>query len=95
MSFLFPAMLGGLAALSIPIALHLIARHRFPVLKIPTIRFLRAERRANVFAWKVVDIPQLLLRLLVLLLLVFIMSRRFSPTISSSPAPRSSAGSGA
>ncbi len=88
MNFLYPAMLGGLAALAIPIALHLIARHRFPVLKIPTIRFLRAERRANVFAWKVVDVPQLLLRLLLLLLLVLGMSRIFSPGLSSQPAPR-------
>lgn len=89
MSFLFPAMLAGLAGLLIPIALHLIARHRFPVKDFPSIRLLHREERSNVFALKLVVVPQLLLRLLVLLLLVLAMSRLF---VSCGEAARERAG---
>ncbi|MGD0094463.1 MAG: BatA domain-containing protein, partial [Planctomycetota bacterium] len=85
MSLLAPAMLAGAAALAIPVVLHLIARHRFPVRDFPTIRLLQYERRTNVFAWKLVDLRQLLLRLLVLALLVLAMARLFSPALSSGP----------
>jgi len=88
MSFLFPAMLAGLAALAVPIAIHLISRHKFPVQDFPSLRLLQREERANVFAPKIVDLLQLLLRLLVLLLLVFAMSRLFAGWASSKPAPR-------
>ena len=88
MNFLFPAMLAGLLGAGVPIALHLIAKHRFPVQEFPTIRLLRKDLRTNVFAPKLVDLPQLLLRLLVLLLLVLAMSRLFSPGLSANAAPR-------
>lgn len=88
MSFLFPAMLVGLAGLSIPVILHLIARHKYPVQDFPTISLLRYERRDNAFARRLVDPWQLLLRLLVLALLVLAMSRLFSPTLSEDFAPR-------
>ncbi|MBI2193761.1 MAG: BatA domain-containing protein [Planctomycetes bacterium] len=79
MSFLFPVMLAGLAGLGVPAILHLIARQRFPVLPFPSLRFLQQEERTNVFAWKLVDPWQLLLRLLVLLLLVLAMARLHAP----------------
>jgi len=88
MSFLFPAMLAGLVGLAVPIALHLIAKHRFPVQAFPSIRLLQKDVRTNVFAPKLVDIPQLLLRLLVLILLVLAMSRLFSMGGSTGEAPR-------
>lgn len=88
MSILYPAMLAGVVGLAVPVVLHLIARHRFPVQRFPTIRFLHAERRANVFAWKLVDVPQLLLRALVLALLVLAMARPFAAWLSSGRAPR-------
>jgi hypothetical protein len=88
MNLLFPAMLAGLAGLGVPVVFHLIARHRFPVQAFPAVRLLRYERRANVFAWRLVDLRQLLLRLLVLLLLVLAMARLFSGWLSSAPAPR-------
>jgi len=88
MNLLFPAMLAGLAGLSVPVILHLIARSRFPVWDFPTIRLLRYEKRDNVFARKLVDPWQLLLRLLVIALLVFAMSRLFLPGLSKEPAPR-------
>src|SRR3954469_6137203 len=88
MSFLFPAMLAGAAGLAVPIALHLIAKHKFPVRDFPTLRLLMKDERTNVFAPRLIDPWQLLLRLLVLLLLVFAMSRLFAPGLSSAPAPR-------
>ncbi len=88
MSFLFPAMLAGFAALAVPTIIHLIARHKYPVLNFPSLRLLRYERRDNAFANRLVDPLQLLLRLLVLALLVLAMSRLFSPGSSSTPAPR-------
>lgn len=88
MSFLFPAMLAGLVGLAVPIALHLIAKHRFPVQDFPSIRLLQKDVRTNVFAPKLVDIPQLLLRLLVLILLVLAMSRLFSMGGNTGEAPR-------
>ena len=88
MSLLAPLMLAGAAALAVPVILHLIARHRFPVQDFPTVRLLRYERRTNVFAWRLIDRGQLLLRLLVLALPVLAMARLFSPALSSEPAPR-------
>ena len=88
MSFLYPLMLTGLAALSVPVLLHMIARHRFPVRDFPAIRLLRAERRDNVFARRLVDPWQLLLRLLVLALIILAMGRLFAPDISDQTAPR-------
>jgi len=88
MNFLFPAMLIGLAGLAVPVILHLIARHKYPVQDFPTISLLRYERRDNAFARRLVDPWQLLLRLLVLALLVLAMSRLFSPTLSDDFAPR-------
>jgi len=88
MNLLFPAMLAGFAGLAVPIALHLIARSRFPVWDFPTIRLLRYEKRDNVFARKLVDPWQLLLRLLVIALLVAAMARIFLPRLSAKPAPR-------
>src|SRR3954454_3817457 len=88
MGFLFPAMLIGAAGLAVPIALHLIAKHKFPVRDFPTQRLLMKDERTNVFAPRLIDPWQLLLRLLVLTLLVLAMARIFSPGVSSKPAPR-------
>ena len=88
MSFLFPAMLLGLLGLSVPVALHLIARHRFPIQSFPSIRLLRTERRYNVFSWRLVDPLQLFLRLLILALLCLAMARFFTSCGVSRPAPR-------
>jgi len=88
MQLLFPAMLAGLAGLSVPVILHIIARSRFPVLQVPNIRLLGYERRDNVFARRLVDHWQLLLRLLVLTLLVLAMARVFLPSVKSTRTPR-------
>jgi hypothetical protein len=87
MTFLFPAMLAGLLGMSVPIALHLIAKHKFPIRDFPTLRLLTKDQRTNQFAMKLIDPLQLLLRLAVLSLLVLAMARLFSPA-DSAPAPR-------
>ena len=88
MSLLFPAMLAGLVGLGVPFALHLIAKHKFPVRDFPTLRLLMRDERTNIFAPRLIDPWQLLLRLLVLTLLVLAMARVFLPGISGTPAPR-------
>ncbi len=88
MSLLFPAMLAGILGIGIPVALHLIAKHKFPVRDFPTLRLLMRDERTNVFAPRLIDPWQLLLRVLVLTLLVLAMARVFLPGSSSTPAPR-------
>jgi len=87
MTFLFPAMLAGLLGMGVPIALHLIAKHKFPIRDFPTLRLLTKDQRTNQFAMRLIDPLQLLLRLAVLALLVLAMARLFSPA-DPAPAPR-------
>ncbi|MBM4042629.1 MAG: VWA domain-containing protein [Planctomycetes bacterium] len=88
MSLLFPAMLIGLVGLAVPVALHLIARHKYQVLEFPSLRLLQADERSNVFAMRLVDAGQLALRLLVLALVVLAMARLFASCATGSRAPR-------
>lgn len=75
MNFLVPAFLAGLAALVVPLVLHLRHRDRDRPQRFPSLMFLeqitiRTEQRQRVSDW-----PLLLLRLLLLTLLVFAFSR--------------------
>ena len=88
MSFLVPGMLAGLLALGVPVLIHLIARHRYQVQDFPSLRLIRADERTNVFALRLIDVGQLLLRLLVLLALVLGMARLFAPWGALGSAPR-------
>ena len=81
-------MLAGFAGLVAPVVIHLIARHRFPVQDFPSTRLLQREERFNVFHMRLVDVPQLLVRLLLLAMAVLLLSRLFLPGASSRPAPR-------
>ena len=89
MTFLFPAMLAGLIGMGIPIALHLIAKHKFPIRDFPTLRLLTRDQRTNQFAMKLIDPLQLLLRLLTLALLVLAM---FAGVVWLAPKPAPMAG---
>jgi len=80
-------MLAGLVGLALPVIIHLIARSKFPVQYVSNIRLLRSEKRENVFAAKLVDPLQLLLRLLVIALLVLAMARLLLPA-AHTPAAR-------
>lgn len=75
--FLVPAMLAGLAALALPLLLHLRQRERQRPRAFPSLMFLaripiRTDRRK-----RVTDLPLLLLRLLALALLVMAFARPF------------------
>ena len=85
MTFLFPAMFAGLAALLVPVVLHLIARQRFPIQPIPNLRLIQSERRTNAYAVRPVDLVQLLLRLVVVAAVVFAVLR---PATLNSPVGR-------
>lgn len=88
MTLLYGAMLAGLAALAVPVILHLIAKQRFTVQDLPTIRLLEAQQRSNVLAPRLVDRWQLLLRLLLVLLAVLAMARWYAGWSPGSEAPR-------
>lgn len=88
MNLLFPGMLLGLLGLAIPVALHLIARHKYQVQEFPSIQLLRADERTNVFALRLVDVGPLLLRLAVLALLVLAMARLVTAWAPFGPAAR-------
>src|SRR3954463_540600 len=78
MNFLFPAFLVGLAALAVPVVLHLRHREKDKPQIFPSLMFLEqlpirtAERR------RITDWPLLLLRALALLLLVLGVARPFT-----------------
>lgn len=75
LGFLVPAFLAGLAALAIPIAMHLRQRDRSTPLRFPSLMFLEkipirtSERR------RITDLPLLLLRALAVALLVLAFAR--------------------
>ena len=77
MTLLNATMLIVAGALAVPIILHLIHRQEFPVVHVPTTRFLDVTRRSNVLHLRLVDVVQLLLRLGVLAFLVAAIARPF------------------
>jgi hypothetical protein len=79
MTFLAPLLLAGLAALAIPIIVHLVQRERRRVVEFPSLMFLRkipyqSVRRRAIRHW-----PLLLMRCLALALIVVAFARPFWP----------------
>src|SRR5438445_6749885 len=77
MSFLSPALLLGLAALAIPVIIHLIQREKKRVVEFPSLMFLRripyqSVRRRRIRHWAL-----LMLRLAALALIVAAFARPF------------------
>jgi hypothetical protein len=77
MTFLVPAFLLGLAALAVPVLIHLSRRQTKEPVQFPSLMFLRKipqqiEQRRQIHRW-----PLLLLRCLAIALLVFAFSRPF------------------
>jgi hypothetical protein len=68
-------MLLGLVGLSVPVILHLIQRQRLRPQILATMHFLEPEDAANAFAPVPRDLLQLLLRLVLLTLFIFLMAR--------------------
>lgn len=75
MGFLFPAVLGGLAAVSIPIAIHLLNKLRVRNIDWAAMRFLQESLRKNERRVKLEDLILLILRCLFVALLVFAFAR--------------------
>ena len=79
MTFLAPLLLAGLAALAIPVIVHLVQRERKRVIEFPSLMFLRkipyqSVRRRAIRHW-----PLLLMRCLAFALIVLAFARPFAP----------------
>src|SRR5580704_1151945 len=92
MAFLTPAFLIGLAAISVPILIHLIQRERKEVVHFPSLMFLRKIPYQSVQRRKIHNWLLLLLRAAAILLLVAAFSR---PFFTQDPTKVSAATSGA
>ncbi|MBA3887197.1 MAG: BatA domain-containing protein [Acidobacteria bacterium] len=85
MGFLTPLFLAGLAALAVPIVIHLIQRERKNVVQFPSLMFLRRIPYESVRRRKVHNWALLLLRLAALALIVAAFARPFlrNPAVAS------------
>ena len=77
LTFLYPAFLAGLAALSAPIILHLIFKFRRRPVVFPTLRFLRVTTQKNARRLRLKELLLLALRLLIFALLVLAFARPY------------------
>lgn len=75
MSFLFPAVLGGLAAISIPIAIHLLNKFRVRTIDWAAMKFLLEGMRRNERRVKLQDLLLLILRCVFVALLFLAFAR--------------------
>ncbi|HEX6927320.1 MAG TPA: BatA domain-containing protein [Longimicrobiaceae bacterium] len=92
LTFLVPAFLAGLAALAIPVLLHLTRKQTRTAIAFPSLMFIRqvphrSTSRRTIHRW-----PLLLLRLLGLALLVFAFSRPFVHRDGAGFLPRATGG---
>jgi len=77
MNFLAPAFLAGLAALAIPVLIHLINRERKEVIEFPSLMFLQKIPYKSVRRQKLRHLLLLALRCLAIFIVVFAFSRPF------------------
>ncbi len=78
-AFLLPLFLAGLAALAIPVAIHLTQRPRSDVVRFPTLRFLRQSPFPSVRRQRIRDWPLFAIRAAVVALLALAFARPFLP----------------
>jgi hypothetical protein len=74
MLLLYPAALAGLAAVALPIAIHILAKRRAERIQFPTLRFIQPGRLASVRRHVLEDAPLLAVRLLILAAAVLALS---------------------
>src|ERR1700704_3583269 len=90
MNFLAPAFLAGLAAIAVPVIIHLINRERKVVVEFPSLMFLQRIPYRSVRRQKIRHLLLLILRCLALALLVAAFARPFfdrkHPTASTTGA---------
>ncbi len=89
LAFLVPAFLAGFAALAVPIMLHLRRRERERPMRFPSLMFLQKIPFATARRRRITDLPLLLLRALVVVLVVLAFARPFVR-----PKPESATGKG-
>src|ERR1043166_7895427 len=77
MNFLAPAFLGALAAIAVPVLIHLINRERKVVVEFPSLMFLQKIPYRSVRRQKIRHLLLLILRCLALALLVAAFARPF------------------
>src|SRR3954468_8561735 len=77
MSFLTPLFFAGLAALAVPVLIHLIQRERKRVVEFPSLMFLRRIPYQSVRRRRIRDWSLLLMRLAALALIVMAFARPF------------------
>lgn len=82
MGFLVPAFLAGLAALAVPVLMHLRDRNEDTPIRFPSLMFLLRLPIRTSDRRKVSDWPLLLLRALIVALLVFAFSRPFFGSVA-------------
>ncbi len=80
MSFLYPLLLGGLAAAAAPVLLHLLLKQQPKLVKFPAFRFLAQNQRTNQRKLRLRNLLLLLARILLIALVCLALSR---PTIFS------------
>src|SRR5437764_7957625 len=77
MNFLAPAFLAGLAAIAVPVIIHLIHRERRVVVEFPSLMFLQRIPYRSVRRQKIRHLLLLILRCLAIALLVAAFARPF------------------
>src|SRR5208282_2759601 len=75
MTFVFPALLGGLALIGIPVLIHLIMRKKPKTLPFPAFRFLLQRQRINVRRLRLRHLLLLALRVMLLACIVVALAR--------------------
>lgn len=83
MSFLAIGFLFGLAAIAVPVLIHLIHRQRYPDRRFTTLRFFDKTVKHNVIQRKLIDRILLALRVLALIALMLGLARPFFQTTGS------------
>lgn len=89
MNFLYPLFLAGIAAVGVPIVLHLVRRHTRDRVTFSSLMFLRTTRLRLTSRSRLENIPLLILRCLMLCLLALAFSRPFlsRPTADKQVSP--------
>src|SRR5436853_5556162 len=91
MSFLAPVFLVGLAAIAIPVLVHLIQREKKRVVEFPSLMFLRRIPYQSVRRRRLRDVALLMMRLAALALIVLAFARPFFRTDSLAAAAQNGA----
>jgi len=84
-TFLHPSILIGLAAVSVPILIHLFTRHKSKTIYFSTLRFLKELQKQQIRRLKIRQILLLILRALIILLLILAFARPTFKQTQASP----------